>query len=291
MKLTNSLISASRFEINNSNYESRSQNASSHKTKYSVFIGCISGRTRPQDIINKYSEFANIFDIKLRKKGENAGSGYGTFSTDSLELYQFLITMPQEILGRKVTCRPDLKGEDRRKHLDSLNNRRIYIKGVNPQWTDEQIFQLFHVHFPGKVERAYAIRNVNGKSEGFGYVNFSEVKIAKAAIRRKWLMLEGFKVECRPYSKSIKLSKTKRKVSNNRRSMMEGSKFELGSQRTRRFRSFYLQENQQDRRSSEILRKPHLDFETKEPLKCTFLSTKLNLYRKNHLHSNLRLNY
>lgn len=240
------------------------------KKKYSIFIGCISGQTTSKDLKKKYSEISRIFDIKIRRKKKNAGSGYATFSTHSFELFQFLISTPQEILGRKVTCRPDLKGRDRRKQQNLLNSRRIFIRGLNLSWTDEKIYKLFNSYFKGKIERAYAIRDSFGNSRGFGYVNFTDAVQAKNAIGKKKLKLEGFNVKCQAYSKPRENGKKK-----------GGLKSDFNPSR------ICLKNLDSNKRKW----KPMLDFETKEPLKCTYFSKNLDLRGINHQFSNLRINF
>lgn len=235
--------------------------------KYTVFIGCLPGRANQEDLIKKYG---NIFDIKITRKGGKKGSGYGSFSTPSKPLYEHLISTPQKIDGRVITCRPYLQGDAKIRYLQRLNKRRIFIRGLDLKWTDGKIFEFFSQLW--EVEKAYAIRDLNGASRGYGYVNFFRPKDAKNALNRGFLDFEGVHVKCTPFQKQPGHESGADKVGNTKVDRRKKSKL---------------------KKKTNLKKKPNLDFKHRGPSKVTGIARARRgrlLLQKNHKFCNLRMN-
>lgn len=291
--------------------------------RFTIFIGCIPGQTRAEDLIKAYGHIGEIFNINLKKKNNKAGSGYGTFCTKSTELFKYLTSSPQQLLGRDITCRQYLSGEEKRKYLASLHNRRVFIKKLNLSWSDEKIFEIFKDF--GNIERAYAIRTSSGDSKGFGYVNFACYEDAKAALERQQFLFEGTTIEIHAYFKSkdyVPVSNKKEGKlsygsgstdSNNRNSPQQSNrraKKELNNRRGKRSKAgrpnnYEQRASQWNQRGLDQPRavhnvnnapkkrwRPSLDFDTKEPLKCSEIASRENQCsnERNHYYRNLRMN-
>lgn len=262
----------------------------SQRKKYTLFIGCIPGRTSAQDLIKKYSHLGKIFEIKIKKKKiKKGGAGYGTFSTFDKNLYNFLVSTPQKILGREITCRPSLHGEEKQKYLASLHNRRIFVKGLKQSWSDKQIFELFSSRWG--IERAYAIRGRNGQSKGFGYINFKVYEDAKQVIDMKTCYFGKSRIQCYPYyrSKDYKLLKKFEKKTRKFSKETSGANAQIQQNNVRiPIQSPISQQAQAHRR------RPDLDFSRDDPLKCTLVVQTMNKvkFAINHLSkaNNLRMN-
>lgn len=246
---------------------------------FQLFIGCIPGTAKPEHFIQKYKKYGEIFDIKLKQgKNKKTASGHATFTTPSKQLYKFLISTPQTILGRRITCQPYLKGKDKLSHIKSLNNRRIFIKGLNPEWKDDQIFEFFHQIW--EVEKAYAIRKSQHTNRGFGYVNFFRAEDAKEAIRLECLDFEGFLVKCKPF----------KKISNADKSYSSGHEAYNTAHHQRRRRKNRPNLLKKKKKKS---KKPNLDFSERDERKITGIirSKRIQYFvGKNHCPLNLRLN-
>lgn len=253
------------------------------KKIYTVFIGCIPGKTKPEDLKKKYEKLGKIFSIKLRKKaGKETGSGFGSFSTWNQRLYEHLISTPQRIHGRLITCRPYLDGKEKVKYLKSLNKRRIFITGLNSRWSDQEIFGFFSLYW--EIEKAYAIRNSRNVSRGFGYVNFFKPRDAEEAVKRKILIFNGNYVECRTFQKNGKKNlhdeyPEQRKLNNHHT--------DTGHNNEERNTKFL------QKRKRKILKLPNLDFSDKDQSIASGIARSRRTRRrlkKNHGIQNLRIN-
>lgn len=308
---------------NNSSQKSNTKATKNEEKSYTLFIGCIPGQTTAEDLVKAYGHIGEIFNINLKKKNNKAGSGYGTFCTKSTELFKFLTNCPQQLLGRDITCRQYLSGEEKRKYLASLHNRRIFIKKLNPAWSDQKIFEIFKDY--GKIERAYAIRTSSGGSKGFGYVNFASYNDAKATLERRSVAHEGTTIEIHAYfkskdyvpvdaGKSKKMSKNSGSTDSNQRGSPRETQHrhrftDQNNTRGKRRRSNNAkgynqkawQKNytalgqpqfSQGKNSPKKVWRPVLDFDTKEPLKCSKLTNTndQSSTEMNHYYRNLRIN-
>ena len=86
------------------------------------------------------------------------------------------------MLGRKIVCREFFEGDQKEAFVKELNQRRVYIRNVPLIFSDYDISAFFSRF--GPVNKAYAIRDHQGNSKGFGYVCFDHAHHAAAACNR-----------------------------------------------------------------------------------------------------------
>lgn len=142
-----------------------------------------------------------MFSTSISKeKSKGITSGFGTFCTSDKKLYEFLISTPQNLIGRDIICRPYFTGKEKDEYIASFHNRRIFVKGLKKIWTDSEIYNIFSEKWA--IERAYAIRDHNGTSQTYGYVNFVNYHDVKKALQDKHLTVGNEKIRCFPYYKS-----------------------------------------------------------------------------------------
>lgn len=215
----------------------------------------------------------NIYevDLKIKKiKSKGISSGFGTFSTYDQSLYNYLISETQNILGRDIICRPYYRGEEKEEYLASFHNRRIFIKGLDPNWTDEEISKIFLSKWP--IERAYAIRDHNGISQTYGYVNFVNYEDAKQSLKDRFLKFEDKIFHCFPYYKSKDYNRIEQQCAGN--PLEKNLEDNIQYRRKRRARG-----------KKKKKWKPNIDFETKEPMKCVILKHKRLVFKINNNHN------
>ena len=166
-----------------------------------IFIGCLHGKTNEQLVEAYFSQFGPIYNIRLRKKGQGGSAGFGTFSVSSYEQFRRIIDQDHFLLGRKIICREYLLGNQKEAFLKDLNQRRVFIRNVPPEFSDLDIRAIFSRF--GNVNKAYAIRDEFGNSRGFGYVCFEHVREANQVIQQRMLKVLGrHLIECLPYDKT-----------------------------------------------------------------------------------------
>lgn len=244
---------------------------------YTVFIGCLPGKTTTRDLIKKYKKRGKIFNINLKKKfGKGSSSGYGSFRTSSRSLFKYLITTPQTIHGRRITCRKFLEGKEKIEYLESLNQRRIFITGLDSNWTDEEIFGFFSQNW--EIEKAYAIRKSKNVNRGFGYVNFYRVEDVQEVLKMNYLRFNGVNVECRIFKKFGKSFKKNNSIENFGRENYEN----LNIPR-------FLKKDDEEKK----LKLPNLDFSEKDKSIVNAIARSGRIRRqikKKHRLTNLRFN-
>ena len=170
------------------------------ETVYTIFIGCLHGKTT-EEIVEKYfAHTGPIYDVVLKKKGQAGSAGFGTFKVRSYN--QFIQITGQEhfLLGRKIICRQYFQGKEKEEFLKDLNQRRIYLRNIPLDISDLDLRSIFSRL--GRVNKAYAIRDEFGNSKGFGYVCFEEKHRADFALSLKSIqVLPNQFIDCLPYCK------------------------------------------------------------------------------------------
>lgn len=259
------------------NSQSKDPKVKSEQTKlYTIFIGCIPGKTKPEDLLKKYSPLGEIFDINIKMKKKSAGSGYGTFNTYDKDLFKKVTGTPQKLHGRDIICREYLHGKGKEKYLEEANKKRVYIKPLDLSWSDDDIYNFFSKF--GEIERAYAIRNSFGQSKGFGYVNFSSIEEANDALKKQRFNFGGNIIEIFPYIKFQDYSLKKNDLKNGVNTSKESESQNKGSKAEK--------SNSKGKRRY----KPNINFNTCEDKKKLMKNIFSLGYTSNHRIENLRMN-
>lgn len=171
------------------------------KIKYGIFCSCVPTQATSQDIRKTFGHLGPINSLKVRTKKGKAGMGYAIFSTPSKDMFDYMVSMSHELLGETIYCRAYYSGKDKSKYLEDLNSRRIFIRNIPIRLKDPQIFKIFERF--GQVERAYAIRDEEGNSLGYGYVNFASKFQADKILQLQKLQIGlGEVIFCEAYKKS-----------------------------------------------------------------------------------------
>lgn len=165
--------------------------------KVSLFLHGIHPFATLQDIIDTFSPICQISNIKFkRNRMTGKHKGYAFFDVESMEVAQKLMDTGHMMLDREVHC--DLKTNNR-SELRKGNLRRIFVGGLGNSTTNKDLEKAFGSI--GKVRAAYIIKNLQGQSRGFGYVDFFSTDDAVKAANSKKIQVKGKFVDIRPFSK------------------------------------------------------------------------------------------
>lgn len=209
---------------------------STKKPTSSIFVGGLKASFTEEVIKAYFTKFGEVesIEMKKRKKGINKGFCIVKFSNGKIA-ERVLKRKEHFIEKRLVTCREYLNGGELKKSKQEKNNRKIYISGLSPDITNEDIMDFFKKF--GEVEAGYSLKNdITGKSKGFGFVTFQEeISVEKVFENAHDLELKGAKisVERFNYGKKgvINLSNNnkKSKIGNKSRGDMENEEESLRS--------------------------------------------------------------
>lgn len=163
-----------------------------------VFVGGLKA-TFTEEVISKFfGTFGEVASIELKKKKnmKNINRGFCVVTFADKKVAERVIKIKDHFIKRRlVTCRKYLRGDQLKESKEKKNERKIYISGLAPKTTNEDITNFFAKF--GKVESGYTLKNEeSGFSKGFGFVTFEDEEVAKEVLSKpKGLQINGSRIK------------------------------------------------------------------------------------------------
>jgi len=147
-----------------------------------VFIKSLDKSIDNKALYDTFSAFGNILSCKVATDDQGASKGYGFVHYETQEAANLAVTKVNGMLlnGKKVFVGFFVPRKDRSggsEANDSFTN--VYVKNLAPDVEDAQLDELFKAH--GPIKSAIVMKDGEGKSRGFGFVNFEEHEHAAQA--------------------------------------------------------------------------------------------------------------
>lgn len=148
-------------------------------TTHTIFVGGICGNHTEQTIYNYFSRFCSVTKVQMKKKflkskGREINCGFCTIDIASKSDYQAVLRFQNHrIQGRKVSCRPFLRGKALTASKSSKDQKKLFICNLHKNTTNGDLTKAFGAY--GSLDSAYTISDQKtGNSKGFGFVTFLE---------------------------------------------------------------------------------------------------------------------
>mmetsp|Transcript_4253 Transcript_4253/g.8255 ORF Transcript_4253/g.8255 Transcript_4253/m.8255 type:complete len:626 (-) Transcript_4253:65-1942(-) len=147
-----------------------------------VFIKSLDKSIDNKALYDTFSAFGNILSCKVATDDQGASKGYGFVHYETQEAANLAVTKVNGMLlnGKKVFVGFFVPRKERSggsEANDSFTN--VYVKNLAPDVEDAQLDELFKAH--GPIKSAIVMKDSEGKSRGFGFVNFEEHEHAAQA--------------------------------------------------------------------------------------------------------------
>jgi polyadenylate-binding protein len=138
-----------------------------------------------------FSSFGNILSCKVATDASGQSKGYGFVQFDSEEAAQNAIDKLNGMLvnDKQVYVGHFLRKQDRDGALYSIKFNNVFVKNLAESTTDEELKNIFSEH--GAITSAVVMRDADGKSKCFGFVNFESADDAAKAVEA----LNGKKID------------------------------------------------------------------------------------------------
>ncbi|XP_023756172.1 polyadenylate-binding protein 6 [Lactuca sativa] len=122
--------------------------------------------------------FGRILSCKIAKEGDGKSKGFGfvQFDSEDSALDALDVLNGCVLKGKILTVAKYLKKSERKK--PQFTN--VYVKNLDENFTESSLIEKFSTY--GKVTSAVIMNDKEGKSKGFGFVNFESHDNAKIAI-------------------------------------------------------------------------------------------------------------
>ncbi|XP_067127062.1 polyadenylate-binding protein 4-like [Centruroides vittatus] len=133
---------------------------------------------------NTFSAFGNILSSKVVTDEEGNSKGYGFVHFETEKAANNAIAKVNGMLlnGRKVYAGKFIPRKERERMIGNKAKRftNVYIKNFGDELDDDKLREMFEKY--GTIISAKVMVDKNGKSKGFGFVNFQDSESAKRAV-------------------------------------------------------------------------------------------------------------
>ncbi|KAJ3131450.1 Protein phosphatase PP2A regulatory subunit B [Geranomyces variabilis] len=130
-----------------------------------------------------FASFGPILSCKVAMDGETS-KGYGFVHFEEAESAENAIKHVNGMLlnDRKVYVGPHVARKERMSKIEEMRSKftNIYVKNLDESVTEDEFRKMFEAH--GTVTSASLSKDADGKSRGFGFVNFASHEEARIAV-------------------------------------------------------------------------------------------------------------
>ena len=129
-----------------------------------------------------FSSFGHILSCKIATDVSGQSKGYGFVQFDNEESAQNAIDKLNGMLinDKQVYVGHFLRKQDRENALSKTKFNNVYVKNLSESMTDDDLKKIFEEY--GTITSAVVMRDADGKSKCFGFVNFENPDDAAKAV-------------------------------------------------------------------------------------------------------------
>ncbi|KAE8100137.1 hypothetical protein FH972_018064 [Carpinus fangiana] len=129
-----------------------------------------------------FSSFGNILSCKVATDANGQSRGYGFVQFENEESAQNAIDKLNGMLinDKQVYVGHHIRKQERESALNKTKFNNVFVKNLSEATTDEDLKKIFGEY--GIITSAVVMRDVDGKSKCFGFVNFENADDAAKAV-------------------------------------------------------------------------------------------------------------
>ncbi|GLT58906.1 hypothetical protein SLA2020_317650 [Shorea laevis] len=147
-----------------------------------IFIKNLDKSIDHKALHDTFSTFGNILSCKIATDASGQSKGYGFVQFDHEESAQKAIDKLNGMLinDKQVYVGHFLRKQERESTLNKTKFNNVYVKNLSESTTDEDLKRIFGEY--GTITSAVVMKDADGKSKGFGFVNFDDADDAAKAV-------------------------------------------------------------------------------------------------------------
>ncbi|CDP01307.1 unnamed protein product [Coffea canephora] len=147
-----------------------------------IFIKNLDKAIDNKALHDTFSTFGNILSCKIATDGNGQSKGYGFVQFDHEESAQTAIDKLNGMLinDKQVYVGQFLRKQERESAFSRTKFNNVYVKNLSESTTDDDLKKIFGEH--GAITSAVVMRDADGKSKCFGFVNFENADDAAKAV-------------------------------------------------------------------------------------------------------------
>lgn len=149
-------------------------------------------------LINHFGKYGSVESCKIVMTHERSHSKRFAIVEYKYPISISILSVHHLLLGHSLEIREFMPPEKARAKLDSEKSRKIFIGGLPPLVTEEEIVEYFGKY--GRIEHCNIVYNHLTKvSRGFGFVTFDKEKRVQDVLNNyKEHYIQGKWIECKP---------------------------------------------------------------------------------------------
>lgn len=146
-----------------------------------IFIKNLDKSIDNKALYDTFSAFGNILSCKVAMDAAGESKGYGFVHYEKDESAALAADKVNGMLleGKKVYVGPFLRRQERPNESEARYTN-IFVKNLDESVSEEEMQEMFGAH--GKITSAVLMMDEEGKSRGFGFINFEEPESAASAV-------------------------------------------------------------------------------------------------------------
>ncbi|KAL5753015.1 hypothetical protein ACOSP7_023190 [Xanthoceras sorbifolium] len=147
-----------------------------------IFIKNLDKAIDNKALHDTFSTFGNILSCKVATDLSGQSKGYGFVQFDNEEAAKSAIDKLNGMLlnDKQVYVGPFLRKQERESATDKSRFNNVYIKNLSESTTEDDLRKCFGEY--GTITSSVVMRDADGKSKGFGFVNFDDPNDAARAV-------------------------------------------------------------------------------------------------------------
>ncbi|KAL7603606.1 hypothetical protein Lser_V15G15087 [Lactuca serriola] len=147
-----------------------------------IFIKILDKAIDQKALHGTFSTFGNILSCKIATDSSGQSKGYGFVQYDTEESAQKAIEKLKDMLlnDKQVYVGPLLRRQERELVVDKTKVTNVYVKNLSESTTYDDLNKTFSEF--GTVTSVVVMRDAEGNSKCFGFVNFENAKDAGKAV-------------------------------------------------------------------------------------------------------------
>jgi len=152
--------------------------------KGNIFIKNLDKKIDHKSLFDTFQQFGNILSckIELDETNESKGYGYIQFATQEAADKSIDKVNGKMLNGKKVYVGSFVPRKERIAEAQSKKYTNVFIKNLDEKVDDEHLKNMFTPF--GTIKSAIIMRDDQGKSKGFGFVNFENPEEAEDAVTK-----------------------------------------------------------------------------------------------------------
>jgi len=150
--------------------------------KGNIFIKNLDKKIDRKSLFDTFTQFGHILSCKIELDEQNESKGYGYIQFQTQEAAERAVDKVNGkiLAGKKVFVGAFVPRKDRIAENASKKFTNVFIKNLDDSIDDEKVKDIFAPY--GTIKSAVIMRDDQGKSKCFGFINFEKPEDAEAAV-------------------------------------------------------------------------------------------------------------